>query len=59
MCTVSAKEPKTTCAIKCYKLDRRRNLCERHNQPVERTGPNSYKKCPKCLEDLASGRFKF
>jgi hypothetical protein len=54
-----SKEVKTTCAVKCYKLDRRRNLCERHNQPVERTGPNSYRKCEKCLEETKDGRWKF
>lgn len=53
------KRERDHCAKKCWKLDRRRNLCERHNQPVERTGPNSYRKCPKCLKNTAEGKFKF
>lgn len=53
------KEINYHCAKKCWNLDRRRNLCEKHNQPVERTGPNSYRKCPKCFEDTAIGKFKF
>lgn len=52
------KEIKTTCAPKCYKLDRRRNLCERHQQPVERTGPNSYLKCQACVEATTNGNRK-
>jgi hypothetical protein len=56
---IEEKRERDHCAKKCWKLDRRRQICERHIQPVERTGPNSYRKCPQCLEDTASGKFKF
>ena len=51
-------EKRETCG-KCWKLDRRRQLCERHQQHVERTGPNCYRKCPQCLDETAQGKFKF
>ena len=34
---------------KCYKLDRRRSLCERHGERVLMMGPNTWLKCGKCI----------